>query len=98
MKTLYAFAGTLRSTEGQKVESSTAVVSILYGDASRYTDRQSHPTWYVRQYPSENEVMQPLEHPSDIRTAFGGSIDANKRRKVRHGKQKDIGGLLGSFM
>lgn len=79
---------------GEEVENDRSVC-ITYGG---WTDRQSlheAASWYVRytlrESPkAEEEVSLRLEVPE--RTS-----SANKKRKVRGGRQLDIGSLLGAF-
>jgi hypothetical protein len=70
-------------------------VCITYGG---WTDRQSvheAASWYVRytlREPSKNEeeIVVQAELP-------GKASNSNKKRKVRGGRQMDLGSLLGGF-
>jgi hypothetical protein len=69
-------------------------VCITYGG---WANRSIHEatTWYIRnlevQLPKPPEVTQAVKRPQEA------PKDANKKRKVRLGKQVDVGSLLGAF-
>lgn len=78
----------------EKIEEDRSVC-ITYGG---WTDRQSlheAATWYVRytlrKAPKPEEPVNEQAEFSNLATV------ANKRRKVRSGKQADIGSMLGAF-
>lgn len=94
---LYDLTRTFVQPAGEKVEE-TRSVCITYGG---WTDRHSlheAASWYVRymlrELPKAEEEAVVCSGSLEI---SAGATNANKKRKVRGGRQMDIGSLLGGF-
>lgn len=69
-------------------------VAISYGDGTRHEDSPLH--WYLRD-PRERSVYAQ-KRPGDSGASREGEGDGTgKKRKVRPGRQRDVGSMLGAF-
>jgi hypothetical protein len=95
MTMLYDLAGLLHERP-RTDPSSNAIISIQYGDGPHRNSKKSYSAWFVRVPVSTAEHLQQSKRPSDLEEN-AKKDDASKKRKVRAGKQNDIGSLLGTF-
>lgn len=71
------------------------VISITYGDATDRYHPNWHSAWFVRVPTASDELFAlPVKRPSEVTEE---QVET-KKRKMRDGKQKDIGSLLDSFV
>ncbi|KAF2685579.1 hypothetical protein K458DRAFT_14376 [Lentithecium fluviatile CBS 122367] len=109
MKMLYDLASVL-SPSPRAGTKGNALVSIHYGDELRFVDRSGDSAWFVREAPARGEVAQSDKRPSEsggcladelpsagAGTNPGEGVYVNKKRKIRGGKQMEIGSILGVF-
>ncbi|KAF2444212.1 hypothetical protein P171DRAFT_432280 [Karstenula rhodostoma CBS 690.94] len=98
MKMLYELAGRMHPQNHAEDIPGSAVLSVYYG-AERNFAYTRYPLWFKRVADVESEHQDgrlPKRSPNDE----GGEDKAGggkKKRRVREGKQKDIGSLLGGF-
>jgi hypothetical protein len=98
MKMLYDLAGRIHPQQHREEVSDSAVLSVYYG-AERNFAYNRYPLWFKRVVDVEREhpdrrLTKRLPEKEGLEEQTGSG---RKRRRVREGKQKDIGSLLGGF-
>ncbi|KAF2869164.1 hypothetical protein BDV95DRAFT_578502 [Massariosphaeria phaeospora] len=94
MEIIYDFASGLLH-QPPRTRLAEPSISIVYGDSRSVEDRKSYSAWFVRVPPSAEDTKAPVKRAGD--DSENTKDEASKKRKVRQGKQKDIGSLLGGF-
>lgn len=101
MKMLYGLARRLQFPQNTSETPEPAVLSVYYG-AERTFAYTRYPLWFKRTVDVEAEhqnCRRPMKRPQGngedgTRT---GAEEGKRKRKIRGGKQVDVGSLLGSF-
>lgn len=98
MEILYNFVSELLQLP-TLLASRDAFVTIDYGDTRTSLQSESYSAWFTRvliaaeKQLEHEEVKQPTKRYSGKKD----DRDVHKKRKVKEGRQKDIGSLLGAF-
>lgn len=94
---LYHFAGNLFQ-EAPPLATDDSFITIDYGDSYSSSSNTSRSSWFVRVLPAKAEVGLNVGEKRPDESNDSKDNAERKRRKVKTGKQKDIGSLLGGFL
>ena len=73
------------------------IVSIHYGQAKSTVYTTTSSAWFMRVFSPKKSEEALVKRETEAGLESENKSHSNKKRKVRDGKRRDIGSMLGSF-